>query len=81
VGEKERRMIFMANAKKCDRCGAYYTLDDRKFKINERTPAYMEIYTKHGMIVVSAIDLCEQCMKDLWHWLCNEQETECEEDE
>ena len=68
----------MANAKKCDRCGAYYTLDDRKFKINGKIPAYIEIYTRNG-VIVSSVDLCEQCMKDLWHWLCNEQETECGE--
>lgn len=71
----------MANAKKCDKCGVYYTLDDRKFKINGRIPAYIDIYTRNSMIVASEIDLCEQCMKDLWHWLRNEQETECEENE
>ena len=70
----------MANAKKCDRCGAFYTNKEKIFGINGRIPATFEILDRNGWII-GKYDLCEQCMKDLWHWLCNEQETECEEDE
>ena len=68
------------NAKKCDRCGKFYTNEEKKFRIKDRVPATFDINSINGWNI-GTWDLCEQCMKELWHWLCNERETECEEDE
>ena len=68
----------MANAKRCDRCGKFYSEKDKEFKINKNDkhiPSWIEIINTNDM-AICAYDLCEQCMKDLYRWLCNEQESE-----
>lgn len=73
----------MANAKKCDKCGKFYANHERKFRINNKdfknaNPAWIKLVDVNDHYITS-FDLCEQCMKDLWHWLCNEEA--CEENE
>lgn len=73
----------MSNAKKCDRCGKFYENHKRNFRINSTDfknaiPAWVKLVDIKDSYITS-FDLCEQCMKDLWHWLCNEEV--CEEDE
>lgn len=73
----------MADAKKCDRCGKYYddeSSKDKNFKVNG--------ITVHKMALIDACDypihnydLCDQCARDLFHWLCNEEKVEHEEEE
>lgn len=48
----------MADAKKCDRCGRFYSLHDKDisvFKVGHRN--------HHGIFL--AIDLCEECQEAL----------------
>ena len=75
----------MADAKKCDRCGRYYddeSSKDKNFKVNGETVYQIAlINASDGRIC--EYDLCDQCARDLFHWLCNEEETdvlELEED-
>lgn len=73
----------MADAKRCDRCGKFYSEKDKEFKINKNgvhIPSWIKMIDTDDRLICS-YDLCEQCMKDLYHWLCNEQESECELDE
>lgn len=66
----------MAYAKKCDRCGKYYddeSSKDKNFKVNG--------ITVHKMALIDACDhpihnydLCDQCARDLFHWLCEPSE-------
>lgn len=74
----------MADAKKCDRCGKFYVDKEKKFRINSNgnkgIPSWIKIINIEDTCITH-FELCEQCMKDLWRWLCNEQESECELDE
>lgn len=66
----------MAYAKKCDRCGRYYDDEnskDKNFRVNG--------ITVHQMALIDACDhpiheydLCDQCARDLFHWLCEPSE-------
>lgn len=49
----------MANAKKCDRCGAFY---DEIINPNLRIE-------EHNYPFVNYIDLCPQCVEELKQWL------------
>lgn len=71
----------MADAKKCDRCGKFYTNNDRQFRVNGGYPVRIDMVDRNGWTLGNGFDLCEDCMKELWHWLRNEQESESEEDE
>ena len=61
----------MANAKKCDRCGKYYTDKDKKFTINGYSIYSIGLRTKQGYMEL-VYDLCDDCTKDLFHFLSNE---------
>ena len=54
----------MANAKKCDRCGAFYDIKENPILSIERTgtPYINNKYSKY-------IDLCPQCLEELKQWL------------
>lgn len=62
----------MANAKKCDRCGAYYQevepnlIDTLVSKIGFL--AKPREYTTHTLIE-SCVDLCPKCSRSLKNWL------------
>lgn len=68
----------MADAKKCDRCGKYYndgSSKDKNFKVNGETVYQLAlINSSDGRIC--EYDLCDPCVRDLFHWLCNEEETD-----
>lgn len=64
----------MADAKQCDRCKEFYSLD-RKYK-----PRFFRFSTNealNSMIIVSVynnkfrVDLCDKCMKSLDTWYYN----------
>lgn len=71
----------MADAKRCDRCGSYYddaSSKDKSFKVNGETVYQIAlINSSDGRIC--EYDLCDQCARDLFHWMCNEEEVEHEE--
>lgn len=62
----------MANAKRCDRCRKFYSNDEKTFKINDRRVGGVTVYGFYNAI--TNMDLCDDCARDLWHFLCNEQE-------
>ena len=68
----------MADAKRCDRCGRYYDDEnskDKSFKVNGRTVHQMALIDDCDNRICE-YDLCDQCARDLFHWLCNEEEEE-----
>ena len=73
----------MADAKKCDRCGKYYddeSSKDRNFRVNGipiHQMALIDACDHH----ICEYDLCNECARDLFHWLCNEKEVEHEEED
>ena len=72
----------MADAKKCDRCGKYYdrSLKDKSFKVNGET-VYKAALINFSDGHIGEYDLCDQCARDLFHWLCNEEEVEHKEED
>ena len=73
----------MADAKKCDRCGSYYDdgrSKDKSFKVNGRTVHQMALIDDCDNRICE-YDLCDQCARDLFHWLCNEEEVEHKEED
>ena len=68
----------MADAKKCDRCGGFYEEKDRSFKVNGCLASRVRILGTNGSFI-GDYDLCDQCARDFFHFLCNEQETDMEE--
>lgn len=71
----------MADAKKCDRCGRYYddkNSKDRYFRVNGipiHQIALIDACDHH----ICEYDLCNECARDLFHWLCTQEEVEYEE--
>lgn len=72
----------MADAKKCDRCGRFYIEKDKvklvnhpKFILKDRAISWINVYDR-GDNVVGSFDLCDDCAKKLYHFLCNEPELE-----
>lgn len=65
----------MADAKRCERCGNYYVDEEKEFRVNKKKIGYMRLCTPEGNYVVDKkYDLCDQCSKDLWSWLCNDSD-------
>ena len=70
----------MADAKKCDRCGKYYDLKDRREIVNH--PKFSEQHRKFVWIRclddldrrIGDFDLCDDCAEKLYKFLCNEAE-------
>lgn len=62
----------MSDAKKCDRCGEFYTLDisDKRDNI-----AAIRVLDKYGRNAQS-YDLCQKCRKELMEWLENKKKGE-----
>ena len=67
----------MASAKKCDRCGSYYEIDDNKNPITlfaERTIKTLVNSDADHMadrmmeMTLAMIDLCPECAKELRDW-------------
>ena len=57
----------MSAAKKCDRCGNFYTQDDF-LNDKEENWRYAVVYDPHPYASVTK-DLCPRCLKDLKKWL------------
>lgn len=57
----------MANAKKCDRCGNFYTLDISDKKDNIAMIALMDKYER----ILERLDICQYCRESLDAWLEN----------
>ena len=77
----------MAEAIKCDRCGKFYTSDEKIFKIPSNTVGkfpgnigYIQLFTTYDNIL-QTYDLCDECAKDLWSWLNNTGEFVLKESE
>lgn len=57
------------NAKKCDRCGAFYipvTQTDVKTNIQQIASALNKNKPKH---ITDVCDLCPECVKNFYDWL------------
>ena len=57
----------MANAKKCDRCGNFYTLDISDKKDNIAMIALMDKYER----ILERLDICQYRRESLDAWLEN----------
>ena len=58
----------MANAKECDRCGKYYSINFISFDYEEdwwRYGLYRDCYPYEEI----KVDLCPECRKKLYDWL------------
>lgn len=65
----------MSNAKKCDRCGKFYENHKRRFRMDNNdfknaNLAWIKLVDVNDHYITS-FDLCEDCVKELWHWLLN----------
>lgn len=56
----------MSDAKRCDRCGGFYTLDisDEKDDV-----AGFTLLDKYGRKISGEYDFCQKCRKELMGWL------------
>lgn len=63
------------DAKICDRCGKAYGILFKKFKVNGDVVGQMVLKQPYGNYI-GTYDLCDDCARDLWNWMCNEQESE-----
>lgn len=61
----------MANAKKCDRCGKYYQLEEKKQTITGNTLCTIKLINRYGCDF-RELDLCDDCAAGLWRWLFDE---------
>lgn len=57
----------MADAKKCDRCGAFY---DPKTNDEEKAFITIDVYKK-STYRKECIDLCSDCVRNFWDWYGN----------
>lgn len=64
----------MSNVKKCDRCEAIYTDEEKTYRINGCVPLYVTICGKYGGVLRN-YDLCDDCMIALRQFLCNDPKT------
>ena len=55
----------MSDAKRCDRCGGFYTFDISDEKDNVAGIALLDKYGRSGQ----KLDLCQQCRKDFMEWI------------
>ena len=55
----------MSDAKKCDRCGNFYTLDISDENDNVAGISLLDKYER----AVEKLDLCQECRKELTRWL------------
>ena len=64
----------MAIAKKCDRCGAFYSIVDES-AIEAMVQAIYNLAKKQSQLnfetIISKIDLCPDCRKSLIEWFEN----------
>lgn len=61
----------MANAKRCDRCGTYYMIKEKKASIKKKLLGRIELDDVYDFII-DAYDLCDKCSEDLIRWLNEE---------
>lgn len=55
----------MSDAKKCDRCGEFYTLDISDEKDDVAGIALLDRYGRYGQ----KLDFCQKCRKDFMEWI------------
>lgn len=60
----------MSKAKKCDRCGNFYTLD---ISNEEDDVAALGLVDKYGL-TTAVKDLCRECRRELKAWLSIKKE-------
>lgn len=54
----------MANAKKCDRCGKYYTNSEKRYVVDGFYVGCVKILSINGTCI-DEYDLCDDCIKKL----------------
>lgn len=54
------------DAKKCDRCGAFYVVPETKTDLAKIAAALNSKAPKH---ITDVCDLCPECVKDFYSWL------------
>ena len=66
----------MANAKKCDRCGALYETPKTNFiEVKGRSFIMSEIKEDPNLNgYTNNIDLCQKCKESFVHWLLEDKE-------
>lgn len=63
----------MANAKKCDRCGAFYIDENREVKIRNESFDKVVATRLDKNYVVAKYDLCDNCCRDFLDFMKNKQ--------
>lgn len=64
--------MIMADAKKCDRCGKYYTEREQRYVVNGFYVGCVEILSINGNCI-DKYDLCDDCIKKLMRYLNHEE--------
>ena len=61
----------MANAKKCDRCGKFYRLEDKNFKTTSSRVVMAARLLDRSGYSLNDYDLCDDCAAALYDFLTN----------
>ena len=61
----------MAAARKCDRCGKFYTPEDKKFDVNGHIVTQIRTITASGYDM-DYFDLCDECVKAYYRFMNKE---------
>lgn len=77
----------MADAKKCDRCGKYYSKNDHKCHLSYHDLRYYEKFDIDNEYIIPAtvafsencsnffkFELCPDCMRDLIHFITTKED-------
>ena len=66
--------IFMADAKKCDRCGKYYDENYHDRYVFGNTITHIKLSTDFSDHNYKKLDLCDDCFDELYKFLGIEEE-------
>lgn len=62
----------MADAKKCDRCGKYYTDSEKQYTFDGFRVGCIKLMSVDGFCI-GYYDLCDNCVKKLMRYLNHEE--------
>jgi hypothetical protein len=69
---KEKEKKVMANAKRCDRCGKFYVVGEKSFRIRNSKVGALKVLDINGYYIIE-MDLCDECVEKLDRFLKGEE--------
>ena len=67
---KEKKV--MSNAKRCDRCGKFYVVGEKSFRIRNSKVGALKVLDVNGYYIIE-MDLCDECVEKLDRFLKGEE--------